>query len=82
MADTWTVARQVAFFPSVAGGKLHAANKISRTAVCGIAAELDSVAWVTVSQGQDSGKVAPMVCRRCLRATTRPGPVVATGVVQ
>lgn len=70
---TWTVANQIAFYPSVSGGKIHAAHKISRVAVCGIAAELERAPWYTTAVGQDSDRVHRMVCRRCLAATTRPG---------
>lgn len=77
----WTVARQIAFYPSTSGGKLHAAWKVSQTAVCGAAVELEPSPWVTTSQGQPSEKVHPMVCRRCLRLSTTPG-VTANGMRQ
>lgn len=72
-SHTWTVARQIAFFPSVSGGKIHAAHKISHTAVCGVAADLQPVAFYHTSEGQQSDKVHRMVCKKCLRLSTAPG---------
>ena len=69
---TWTVARQVAFFPTTSGGKLHAARKVSRQAACGAMVDLEPAVWVTTSVGESSTSVHPMVCRRCLSATTTP----------
>lgn len=73
MTQQWVVACQVAFYPTAGGGKLHAAHKVSRTAVCGVAAALEATAWVTTAQGTLSTAVHPMVCRRCLRLTTHAG---------
>ena len=71
--DTWTVARQMAFFaPADMKGKWHAAWKISHTAVCGSAAELSGEV-IRTSQGQESNKVHPLVCKRCLRLSTTIG---------
>lgn len=82
-AAPFTVARQVAFFPSMTGGKIHAAWKVAGTAVCGTNVELDlaSAPWVSIAQGDDSARVHPMVCRRCLNLTARPG-VSGQGVRQ
>lgn len=79
--DTWTVARQIAFFAPVdMQGKWHAARKISRTAVCGATTPLGREV-IRTSQGQESNKVHPFVCRRCLRLSTTPG-VTALGIEQ
>lgn len=79
--NTWTVARQVAFFaPEDMKGKWHAGWKISHTAVCGVAAPLGTEA-IRTSQGQESNKVHPFVCKRCLRLSTMPG-VTALGMEQ
>ena len=79
--DTWTVARQVPFFPSASGGKLHAAWAGTHTAVCGRPAALHPVAWIYTAEGERSADVHPMVCRRCLRLTTTAG-VSAAGVTR
>jgi hypothetical protein len=79
--STWTVARQIAFFaPTDMKGKWHAAWKISHTAVCGAAMELGTDA-IRTSQGQESNKVHPFACKRCLRLSTTPG-VSAIGMEQ
>lgn len=79
--DTWTIARQIAFFaPADMKGKWHAAWKVSHTAVCGVAAPLGADI-IRTSQGQESGKVHPFVCRRCLRLAT-PAGVSALGMKQ
>lgn len=79
--DTWTIARQIAFFPSTSGGKIHAARKITHTAVCGAAAELEPTPWYHTEAGQASEKVAKMVCKKCLRLSTTSG-VSAVGIEQ
>jgi hypothetical protein len=80
-ARTWTVTRQVGFFqPADNKGKWHAANRVSRTAVCGSPAELTHVA-IRTAVGDQSSRVHPLVCRSCLRMTTRAG-ATATGVEQ
>jgi hypothetical protein len=80
-ADTWTVARQMAFYaPADMKGKWHAAWKISHTPVCGTATPLGAEA-IHTAQGQQSNKVHPFVCRRCLRLSTTPG-VTALGMEQ
>lgn len=77
--NTWTVSRQIAFFkPSDDRGKWHAAWLVTHTPVCGASVPLGTEA-IHSSQGQDSTKVHPLVCRRCLRLSTTPG-VSATGI--
>lgn len=71
--STWTVARQVSFFaPADMGGKWHAARLVSNVPVCGAAVELGAE-FIATQQGQESTRVHPLVCRRCLRLTTPPG---------
>lgn len=78
---TWTVARQIAFYaPADMRGKWHAAWKITHTPVCGAPAELGQNA-IRTEQGQQSDKVHPLVCRRCLRLSTTHG-VSALGMEQ
>jgi hypothetical protein len=70
---TWTVARQMAFFAPVdMKGKWHAAWKITHAAVCGVTAELGQER-ISTEQGQQSNRVHPLVCRRCLRLSTTVG---------
>ena len=79
--QNWTVARQIAFFaPEDMKGKWHAGWKVSHTPVCGSNAPLGQEA-IRTSQGQESSKVHPLVCRRCLRLSTYPG-VTANGMEQ
>ena len=75
---TWTVARQIAFFAPVdMKGKWHAAHKVTHTPACGRTMALGREA-IRTAQGQDSAKVHPLVCRRCLYLATAPG-YAATG---
>jgi len=77
--STWTVTRQVAFFAPVdMKGKWHAAWLVSHTAVCGVSVELGREA-IRTTAGQESSKVHPIVCRRCIRLATQPG-VTAQGM--
>ena len=70
---TWTVARQMAFFAPVdMKGKWHAAWKVDHSTVCGTPVELSTDAIHAV-QGQESNKVHPFACKRCLRLSTIPG---------
>ena len=72
-ADTWTVARQIAFFaPTDMKGKWHAAWLITHTAVCGVPVELGQEVIHAVA-GQESSRIHPIVCRRCIRLSTSPG---------
>lgn len=79
--DTWTVARQMAFFaPSDDKGKWHAAWKIDHTAVCGTPVELGQER-IHAAQGQPSNRIHPLACKRCVRLSTSPG-VSALGMEQ
>lgn len=80
-SDTWTVARQVAFYPAEDGkGKWHAAWLVSNTAVCGKPVVLDVSDNVIHSvQGEQSNRIHPFACKRCVRLTTPEG-VTAEGV--
>lgn len=71
--DTWTVARQMAFFaPTDMKGKWHAAWKVTHTPVCGSTAELGSEV-IHATQGQESNRIHPFACKRCVRLSTSPG---------
>jgi hypothetical protein len=79
--ETWTVARQMAFFaPADMKGKWHAAWKITHTPVCGAAVDLGAEV-IHATQGQPSNKIHPFACKRCVRLSTREG-VSALGMEQ
>lgn len=76
----WVVARQIAFYaPADNRGKRHAAWSISHAPVCGTSGALGSTDVIRTAQGDASYRVHPLVCRTCLRLSTRPG-VSATGI--
>lgn len=78
-ADTWTVARQIAFFrPADDRGKWHAKWLVTDTPVCGSAAELASDA-IYSAVGDQASQIHPVVCRRCIRLST-PAGVSARGI--
>jgi len=71
--QTWTVARQMAFFAPVdMKGKWHAAWKVTHTAVCGQPVELGAEVIHAV-QGEQSNRIHPFACKRCVRLSTSPG---------
>lgn len=77
---TWTVARQIAFFPTERSGKLHAAWKVSGQAACKATLLVQTTSTgpvIRTAQGDDSAKVHPMVCKRCLYLTTSSGYTAA-----
>ena len=74
-----TTTAQIAMFASTSGGKVHAANKISHTATCGAAVELDSTPMLHIHTRDE--RVHPMACKRCVTAVNRPG-FMTTGVEQ
>lgn len=77
--DTWTVARQIAFFAPVdMKGKWHAAWLITHTAVCGTPVDLGQEV-IHATGGQESNRIHPIVCKRCVRLSTSPG-VSALGI--
>ena len=68
------ITKQIVFFPTESGaGKVHAAWKITHTAVCRPLV-LDGARWYTTAVGET--RVHPLVCRNCLRAAQQIEGVV------
>jgi hypothetical protein len=68
---TWTIAHPVPFFPSTSGGKIHAKWAATNQPVCWSRVTLHQDAWIWARVGMDSGYAHPMMCKTCLRLTTK-----------
>jgi hypothetical protein len=59
------------FYPALAGGKYHQANKIVETALCSGAILVDvNAAPMSYSANEMFADVHPIVCRKCLTKST------------